>query len=81
MYAAIKGLTPILLLAALAGCGGNDADEQNVVITNEVPANADIEALPADESSATPTDELINGADDSNVNGDVNAPDNQTDGY
>ena len=54
-----------LLAAALAACSGGDdqaAQEQNIAIdTGTIPANADIEALPADESSATPSDELADG--------------------
>ena len=49
---------PILLLAlALTACSEapNDAETNNAAVT-------DIEALPADESAATPTDELANGA-------------------
>ena len=62
--------------AALAACQKQEAD-QNIVITNEIPANADIEALPADESTATPTEELVNGTDNADVN-DLNA---STNGY
>jgi len=77
MHAATKALLPLAALAIIAGCKENGADDQNVVITNEVPANADVEALPADESSGTPTNELVNGADDP----DVPTADNQTDSY
>ena len=55
---------PILLLAlALTACSDapKDADTNNAAVT-------DVEALPADESAATPTDELANGAADPNVN-------------
>lgn len=63
---AVNRLTVLALALALAACGG--ASEQNVVITNEIPANADVEVLPPDESAATPSDELANGAADPNVN-------------
>ena len=38
------------------------------VTTNGMPANADIEAVPADESSGTPTNQLENGFDNPDVN-------------
>jgi hypothetical protein len=38
------------------------------VPSNEVLANADIETLPADESSATPSNQLQNGFDNPDVN-------------
>lgn len=63
---AVNRLAVLALALALAGCGG--ASEQNVVITNEIPANADLEVLPPDESAATPTDELENGAAEPQVN-------------
>lgn len=61
-----KILIPLLAAAALAACGSEQAaEEQNITIdSGTVPANADIEALPADESSATPSDELANGVTD-----------------
>jgi len=63
---------PALLLAsALAAACHNKADQQAqqpVAMNNEVAANADIEALPADESSATPTDQLESGDDNADVN-------------
>ena len=53
---------PVLLLAA------DQQAQQPVAMNNEVAANADIEALPADESSATPTDQLESGDDNADVN-------------
>ena len=49
------------------------AQDQNMsldsgVPSNEVLANADIETLPADESSATPSNQLQNGFDNPDVN-------------
>ena len=68
-----------LLLAgaalAAAGCNSQQQEDQNIVITNEMPANAEIEALPPDESSGTTTNELENGADNPDVN-DLNASSN-----
>jgi hypothetical protein len=65
----------------LSACGENESADQNVVITNSVPPGTDVEALPADESSGTSTDDLANGAVTPDENGAVNAADNQTDGY
>ena len=56
-------ITLLIAVSAAAACR-QDAGEQNIIIDNNVAANADIEALPADESAATPTDELVNGVDD-----------------
>ncbi|QNN67080.1 hypothetical protein H9L13_10655 [Sphingomonas lutea] len=50
-----------IAVAALAACA-QDHSDQNIIIDNNVSANADIEELPADESSATPSEELANGA-------------------
>jgi hypothetical protein len=60
----------IVSLAALAGCGNKDEQpiEQNALVGGNIPADADIEALPADESSATSSEELINGVDEPTVN-------------
>jgi len=55
--------------AALAGCNqGKQPPEQNIVMDNEVDANAQIETLPPDESSAIPSNQLANGADNPDVN-------------
>ena len=51
-------------LATLAACG-RDQSEQNIAIDNNNAA-ADIEMLPPDESSATPTDQLENGTLETN---------------
>jgi len=67
MSAATRALAALVALAAVAGCGSES--EQNILITNEVPANAEIEVLPADESVGTTTDELDNGVADPGVNG------------
>ena len=70
-------------LGLLAACKKQEpSQDQNVIIdSGNIPANADIEALPPDESSGTSTDELVNGSDNPDVNAPVNAPDNQTDSY
>ena len=74
-------LTLLILAASAAAVGGchkadQQGQDQNIVIDDgNIPANADIEALPADESSGTPTNELVTGADNPDVN-DVNAASN-----
>jgi hypothetical protein len=76
-------ITFLLSGLALAACNrAQQPQEQNIAIdSGNIPANADIEALPADESSATSSQELANGANEPDANGDMNAPDNQTDSY
>ncbi len=64
-----------LLLGALAACQKQPSD-QNIVVDNGIPANADIETLPSDESSATPSNQLVNGDDNPDVN-DLNGSSNQ----
>ncbi len=70
-------------LALLSACKEQQpAQDQNVFIdSGNIPANADIEAVPPDESSGASTEELINGSDSPDANGAINAPDNQTDSY
>jgi len=53
---------------ATAACNKPADDANNVTITdiNNADPN-DIEAVPPDESSATPSIELVNGADDADV--------------
>ena len=62
---------------ALAGChkqqsqqaaAGQNLSMDSGVPSNDVLANADIETLPADESSATPSNQLQNGYDNPDVN-------------
>ncbi|HEY6048747.1 MAG TPA: hypothetical protein VIV07_06850 [Sphingomicrobium sp.] len=45
-----------------------DMSPDQGVAENQLPANADIETLPADESSATPSNQLQDGADNPDVN-------------
>lgn len=65
----------VTAVAALPACKNDQAQDQNIVMDNGVMANADIEALPPDESSATPSNELASGADNPEVN-DLNASTN-----
>ncbi len=61
--------------SALAACS-RDRSDQKIMVDNNVAADADIEALPADESSATASDDLANGAIEDNT-----ATDNLTNSY
>jgi hypothetical protein len=69
MQNACRHIAIAALLGASAACNKQQPPpEQNIVIdTNAAMANADIETLPPDESSATPSNELINGADQPQV--------------
>ena len=69
-------VTKLLVLAgavvATAACQKQSAE--NIAIDN-IAANADVETLPADESSTTPSDQLANGQDNADVN-ELNASSN-----
>jgi hypothetical protein len=69
-----KSLALLIALAALGACQKNPS-EQNVAIDNDAATPTDIETLPADESSGTPSNELVNGADNAEVN-DLNVASN-----
>ena len=62
MQNASKLIALLFSATALAACAQERSD-QNIMVDNNV-AGADIEALPPDESSATSTEELVNGVDD-----------------
>ena len=74
MRIAVRILALAVGAATLAACQkaqpeqnqAMDIDEN--VPTNGSPANADIETLPADESSTTPSNQLQNGYDNPDVN-------------
>lgn len=77
----MRAAIPIVLLAmtpaALSACKkGQRPQDQNIAIdqpaTNETLANADVETLPPDESSADSSNELATGDDNPDVN-DLNA--------
>ena len=56
----------------LGACQKAQPKDQNIAIddgvpNNQVAANADIETLPADESSSTPSNQLQNGYDNPDV--------------
>lgn len=74
----ITGAIALLFIAALplSACKEHQqqqAQDQNIAIdegiaNNQIAGNADIETLPADESSATPSNQLQNGFDNPDVN-------------
>ena len=74
MRIAVRILALAVGAAVLAACHkaqphqnqAMDIDEN--VPTNGLPDNADIETLPADESSTTPSNQLQNGYDNPDVN-------------
>jgi hypothetical protein len=66
---------PIVLVAILALAACSDRSSENVAIDINNASPSEIEALPPDESSATPSSELANGADNADVS-DLNASDN-----
>jgi len=77
----MRSASAILILAlsalALGACQKKASTDQNIsidqpVADNETLANADIEALPPDESSGTSSNELENGTDNPDVT-DLNA--------
>ena len=68
MRNAIKLIFVLTVAAGLAACN-KPANENNVVtVDNDAATPADVEALPPDESSATPSNELVNGDDKPDVN-------------
>lgn len=74
MCAANRALLILIALAAPATACRQSPTGQNIAIDNGEGIPADIEALPPDESSATPTNELANGDDEaSNVDEPSNA--------
>jgi hypothetical protein len=77
----MRSVRIMLVLAAsalaLLGCHKKPqalpADQNTISMEDELmnggtPANADIETLPPDESSGTPSNELANGTDNPDVN-------------
>ena len=62
MQSARKLIAPLFSALLIAAC--EQQSDQNIMIDNNVVSSADVEAVPPDESSATPTDELVNGVDE-----------------
>ena len=67
MSAAARILALLWLGLAVAACGEAEQDSGNNAAVTE------IEALPPDESVATPSDELANGSAETDVNEPANA--------
>jgi hypothetical protein len=65
----------ILVLPACQKKAEPQADQNFAIDSGNIPANADIEALPPDESSGTSSNELEAGTDNPDVN-DLNASTN-----
>jgi hypothetical protein len=70
-----KPLIALLVLAALAGCQKRQPDvDANVVAADNGAADTNaagqtsFDTLPADESSTTPSNQLVNGLDNPDVN-------------
>ena len=76
MRAALKLLIVATLPWAGTACHKNPQQNQvqnNIALEDDLmnggmPANADVETLPPDESTGTPSNELANGADNPDVN-------------
>ena len=77
MRDAARVLILALGAAAVAACGKGavqkdpanaDMPIEGNLVGGELPANADVETLPPDESSETPSNELESGADNPEVN-------------
>jgi hypothetical protein len=67
MRAAIR-LLMLAGLASAAACNRQQPQQNQDLAISNVPAGADVEALPADESSGTPSNQLVNGNDNPDVN-------------
>ena len=62
-------LSTLVLVMASAGCSKEKPpQDQNIVIADSNLAGADVETLPPDESSGTPSNQLVNGNDNPDVN-------------
>jgi hypothetical protein len=72
----MRVVTRLLVLAgaAVATTACQKQSAENIAIDN-IAANADVETLPADESSTTPSDQLANGQDNADVS-EINASSN-----
>ena len=62
MQSARNLIAPLFSVVVLTAC--EQQSDQNIMIDNNVVSSADVEAVPPDESSATPTDDLVNGVDE-----------------
>jgi uncharacterized lipoprotein len=72
-----KLLIAALFVAGVSACHSSQpqqnsgADDNLVSVDNDAATPAEVEALPADESSATPSNQLVNGDDGPDVNDSV----------
>lgn len=65
MLNAVKSLLVLTLAAAVTGCGSDADDVDNRSNTMEINGSVvEVDTLPPDESVATPTEDLANGAVD-----------------
>jgi len=69
MRAANRALLVLIGFAAASAACRQSPPEQNIAVDNGASATTDIEALPPDESVATPADERVNGGGETS-NGD-----------
>ena len=69
MRNALKLFLIATAVTVMVGCKKPNEANQNIVITNTIPPDADVETVPPDESSTTPTDELANGVDNAAADG------------
>lgn len=68
MIFATKTLLLVGSVLALGACSKTQhTPNQNITIDNGISANSVIETLPPDESSATPSNQLVNGNDNPDV--------------
>jgi len=76
MRNAARALTIAIGAAAIAACNraqppvqdNQDMSPESNLAAGDLPSNAEIETLPADESSTTPSNQLQNGYDNPDVN-------------
>jgi len=64
-----EALIAILVVGVLAGCNkGPQVDANAIAADNNAAAQTSFDTLPADESSTTPSNQLVNGFDSPDVN-------------
>jgi hypothetical protein len=74
MLNAAKCLIAFSILTALAGCKKDPGVDANVIAADNAGADANVlannsfDTLPPDESSSTPSNQLVNGFDNPDVN-------------